>query len=201
MLVLRMQLGSQLDDRDHEMTTRIPTRLLLGATFSAVAAACAPRAPVAAPPSPVLVAPAPAPVPVARARAPFPEMNPALPPVPHVTGALEIKVVYPTAGQLIESKDFTPSMVLQTMESFDKAIQSKLGEFKSQQPKSTNTLFQKVAIRWRWWSGRASTVAVSRAPPGRRDASRWSRSSRTQDAEAQPARSPSCAPNDDTGTR
>lgn len=83
------------------MTTRIPSRLLLGATFVAVAAACAPRAPVAAPPNPVPVAPAP----VTVARAPLPAVNPALPPVPHVIGPLEIKVVYPTAGQLIASKD------------------------------------------------------------------------------------------------
>jgi len=39
------------------------------------------------------------------ARAPIPEANPSLPLVPHVTGPLEIKVVYPTPGQLIQSKD------------------------------------------------------------------------------------------------
>jgi N-acetylmuramoyl-L-alanine amidase len=32
-------------------------------------------------------------------------MNPSLPPVPHVTGPLEIKVVYPPAGQTIQSRD------------------------------------------------------------------------------------------------
>jgi N-acetylmuramoyl-L-alanine amidase len=32
-------------------------------------------------------------------------VNPALPPVPHVTGPLEIKVIYPPANQLIQSKD------------------------------------------------------------------------------------------------
>lgn len=40
--------------------------------------------------------------------------------------------------QLVASEDFTASMVLQTMESFDKAIQTKLGELKSQQPKSAS---------------------------------------------------------------
>ncbi|HEX6576522.1 MAG TPA: N-acetylmuramoyl-L-alanine amidase [Gemmatimonadaceae bacterium] len=37
--------------------------------------------------------------------APVPVMNPTLPPVPHVTGPLAIKVIYPPAGQLIQSKD------------------------------------------------------------------------------------------------
>jgi N-acetylmuramoyl-L-alanine amidase len=35
----------------------------------------------------------------------MPAANTALPPVPHVTGLLDIKVVYPSAGQLIQSKD------------------------------------------------------------------------------------------------
>ncbi|HEX2721501.1 MAG TPA: hypothetical protein VHM24_01185, partial [Gemmatimonadaceae bacterium] len=38
-------------------------------------------------------------------KAPLPEPNPALPAVPLVTGPLAIKVIYPTAGQLIQSKD------------------------------------------------------------------------------------------------
>jgi len=38
-------------------------------------------------------------------KAPVPEANPALPPVPHVTGPLAIKVVYPDPNQLIQSKD------------------------------------------------------------------------------------------------
>ncbi len=55
-------------------------------------------APVGAP------APTPAPAPPTE-RAPVPYVNPALPPVPHVTGPVEIKVVYPPANQLIQSKD------------------------------------------------------------------------------------------------
>lgn len=38
-------------------------------------------------------------------KAPLPPANPGLPPVPHVAGPLEIKVVYPPAGQTITSKD------------------------------------------------------------------------------------------------
>ncbi len=88
------------------MTTRNSTRLLLAAAIAATASACASRAPAAAPPNPVPVAPA-VPVPVAVEHAPSPATNAALPPVPHVSGPLEIKVVYPTAGQLIEAKDST----------------------------------------------------------------------------------------------
>jgi N-acetylmuramoyl-L-alanine amidase len=82
------------------MTTRNFSRWLLASALAVVSAACAPRAPGGAPPTPV-----PIPPPAEIARPPVPPGNPALPPVPHVTGPLEIKVVYPTAGQLIESKD------------------------------------------------------------------------------------------------
>jgi N-acetylmuramoyl-L-alanine amidase len=80
-------------------TTRISRHAILAAALAAVAAACAPRAPAATPPLP---SPA---VPVPVAPAPVPAANPALPPVPHVAGPLAIKVIYPTAGQLIQSKD------------------------------------------------------------------------------------------------
>ncbi len=88
------------------ITTRIRSRARLTATFAtfaALAAACAPRGPAAPTPKPVPAAPAPVSVPVVRALLPY--TNPNIPPVPHVTGPLEIKVVYPTAGQLIQSKD------------------------------------------------------------------------------------------------
>ena len=39
------------------------------------------------------------------AKAPLPELNPSLPPVPNVAGPLAIKVIYPTSGALIQSKD------------------------------------------------------------------------------------------------
>ena len=83
------------------MTTKISRRFLLAAAFAAGVSACAPRGPAAPPPTPLPGAPAP----VAVAPAPLPPANAALPAVPHVTGPLEIKVVYPTAGQLIEAKD------------------------------------------------------------------------------------------------
>ncbi len=38
-------------------------------------------------------------------KAPVPDPNPALPPVPHEAGPLQIKVVYPSPGYLIPSKD------------------------------------------------------------------------------------------------
>lgn len=85
------------------ITTILPRRAIFAAASVAVAAACAPR--VSAVPTPVPVpVPASAPsVPVVRAA--VPEANPNLPPVPHISGPLEIKVVYPPAGQLIQSKD------------------------------------------------------------------------------------------------
>ncbi len=81
------------------MTIRIFRQLLLAVTVAAIFAACAPRRAAVPPPTPVAALP----VPVAPA--PVPPANPTLPPVPHMTGPLEIKVVYPTAGQLIQSKD------------------------------------------------------------------------------------------------
>jgi N-acetylmuramoyl-L-alanine amidase len=39
------------------------------------------------------------------AKAPLPELNASLPPVPNVAGPLAIKVIYPTSGALIQSKD------------------------------------------------------------------------------------------------
>ena len=81
------------------MTIRISFRALFAAAFSAALGACAPRGPAAPTPTPVPNAP------VVITPAPLPPPNSALPPVPHVTGPLEIKVVYPTAGQVIQSKD------------------------------------------------------------------------------------------------
>ncbi|MDP9178083.1 MAG: N-acetylmuramoyl-L-alanine amidase [Gemmatimonadota bacterium] len=83
------------------MTTSRSFRVVFAAAFSAGLAACAPRAATVPVPTPT---PVPA-APVVLTPAPLPPANTALPPVPHVTGPLEIKVVYPTAGQLIQSKD------------------------------------------------------------------------------------------------
>lgn len=81
------------------ITTRLFQLSPLIVAFAA--AACAtPR--VATVPVP---AAAPAVAPPVVMRAPVPEVNPALPEVPHVSGPLEIKVVYPPAGQLIQSRD------------------------------------------------------------------------------------------------
>jgi N-acetylmuramoyl-L-alanine amidase len=88
------------------ITTRI-VRAITGGTSIALAAACAPR--VATAPAPETVpASAPAPIPAAPRvveKTPLPEANRALPPVPHVAGPLAIKVVYPTAGAVIQSRD------------------------------------------------------------------------------------------------
>ena len=84
------------------MTTRTPIRFSL-ALLVAVSACAAPRA--ADPPQPVPVEPAPPPPAPVVLKAPLPDANPALPPVPHVAGPLEIKVVYPPAGQTITSRD------------------------------------------------------------------------------------------------
>ncbi|HVF41228.1 MAG TPA: N-acetylmuramoyl-L-alanine amidase [Gemmatimonadaceae bacterium] len=83
------------------MTTTIRFRNFALVSTLSIAAACAPR--VQPVPAPVPV-PVPPPAPVV-AKAPIPEVNPALPPVPHVTGPLEIKVVYPPANQTIQSRD------------------------------------------------------------------------------------------------
>lgn len=91
------------DDRNGFMMTRVLLRTVLGAATAAISAACAPPAPIAPTPAP---APAPAPAPpLVIERAPLPPSNPVLPPVPHVTGPLEIKVIYPAANQTIQSKD------------------------------------------------------------------------------------------------
>lgn len=81
------------------MTIRISVRALFAAAFAAALGACAPRAPAVPTPTPVPT------FPVVITPAPVPAANAALPPVPHVTGPLEIKVVYPTAGQVVQSKD------------------------------------------------------------------------------------------------
>ncbi len=85
------------------MTTRISRALISGFAVTVFAAACAPRNPAAPTPVPVPVPVTTLPVPTVPA--PLPAANAALPPVPHMTGPLEIKVVYPSAGQLIQSKD------------------------------------------------------------------------------------------------
>jgi N-acetylmuramoyl-L-alanine amidase len=71
------------------------------------AAACVAVAACAAPPVTTTPVPAPGAPPSVPAveRAPLPPANPALPPVPHVAGPLEIKVVYPPADHLIQSRD------------------------------------------------------------------------------------------------
>ena len=81
------------------MTVRNSRRFILAIAIAALGAACAPRRPAAPPPTPVAA------LPVPIAPAPVPAANPGLPPVPHMTGPLEIQVVYPPAGQLIQSKD------------------------------------------------------------------------------------------------
>jgi N-acetylmuramoyl-L-alanine amidase len=83
-------------------TTRIPLYIL--AALSLVMSACTAPPPVTAP-VPETTPPEPAPAPAPVVPAPVPVMNPSLPPVPHVTGPLEIKVVYPPAGQVIQSRD------------------------------------------------------------------------------------------------
>src|SRR5260221_1247702 len=85
------------------MTTRISRALISGFAVTVFAAACAPRNPAAPAPVPVPVPITTLPVPTAPA--PLPAANPALPPVRHLSGPLEIKVVYPSPGQLIQSKD------------------------------------------------------------------------------------------------
>jgi len=85
------------------MTTRNSRRLFFAVILITFGAACAPRRPTA--PAPI---PTPTPeeeLPVPLAPAPLPAGNAALPPVPHVTGPLAIKVVYPSSGQLIQSTD------------------------------------------------------------------------------------------------
>ncbi len=72
-------------------------RTTCAAVAVAAAAACAPRAPAAPTPAPV--------PPVVVEHIPPPPPNPNLPPVPHVTGPLAVKVVYPTVNQTILSKD------------------------------------------------------------------------------------------------
>ena len=83
------------------MTTRISRALIVTFAVTVFASACAPRTPAAPTPVPVPVKEAPVPT----APAPLPPPNTALPAVPHVTGPVQIKVVYPSPGQLIQSKD------------------------------------------------------------------------------------------------
>src|SRR5215213_4233005 len=84
-------------------TTIISSRFTL--ILALIVGACAtPPAATAPVPEPGPAAPAPG-APAVVARAPVPVMNPTLPEVPHVTGPLQIKVVYPPAGQTIQSKD------------------------------------------------------------------------------------------------
>jgi N-acetylmuramoyl-L-alanine amidase len=84
------------------MTTTTPVSISF-ALLIAVAACASPR--TAAPPDPVVVEPSPPPAPRVVLKAPLPPVNPGLPPVPHVAGPLEIKIVYPPAGQTITSRD------------------------------------------------------------------------------------------------
>lgn len=70
------------------------------AVAMAVSACATPPATTARVPEPER-APAPAPL----ERAPVPAVNPALPEVPHVAGPVAVKVVYPRANQVIQSRD------------------------------------------------------------------------------------------------
>ncbi len=71
-----------------------------------IASACAPRAATAPVPVPAAPsAPEAPPAPPVIPKVAVPDPNPALPPVPHETGPLAIKVIYPAAGALIHSKD------------------------------------------------------------------------------------------------
>lgn len=84
---------------------RIQIRAVVSLFITAAAACASP--PAAGPPTPETSAEAPAPpsVPAVVERAPEPPVNPGLPPVPKVTGPLAIKVIYPRADQLIQSRD------------------------------------------------------------------------------------------------
>ena len=87
------------------MITTRTIGVLAGGISIALATACAPRAITAPTPLP---APTPIPVPaVPRVvlKTPPPAVNPSLPAVPYVDGPLAIKVIYPTSGALIQSKD------------------------------------------------------------------------------------------------
>lgn len=82
------------------ITTRLDNlSALLGALV--ISACAAPRATTAPVPEPAR----PAPGPPVVLRAPVPEANPALPPIPPVTGPLAISVIYPSEGHLIQSRD------------------------------------------------------------------------------------------------
>ena len=80
-------------------------RAFISLAITALAACATP--PAAAPPTPETPADMPAPAAPTPAREPGPEppVNPNLPPVPKVTGPLAIKVIYPRADQLIQSRD------------------------------------------------------------------------------------------------
>ena len=96
---IRLRLN---DDQASMKTTRTIVHILAG--FSLVIGACAtPPATTAPVPEPGTVEPAPPTAPVVPA--PVPVMNPTLPPVPHVAGPLAIKVIYPPAEQVIQSRD------------------------------------------------------------------------------------------------
>ena len=84
------------------MTTNF-SRKLLAAAIAAAVLGCAPRGPAA--PAPLPEADPVASPPRVVVRAPVPADNPAVPAVPLVTGPLAIRVVYPPANQLIQSRD------------------------------------------------------------------------------------------------
>ena len=87
-------------------TTRIAVHLVAAVAIALAACAAPPAAPPPVPePGPSEPAPEPAPAPTPVVPAPVPVMNPTLPPVPHVAGPLAIKVIYPPADQVIQSRD------------------------------------------------------------------------------------------------
>ncbi|MEO5588132.1 MAG: N-acetylmuramoyl-L-alanine amidase [Gemmatimonadaceae bacterium] len=85
------------------ITTRFAIPYILAASVAAAACA-APRVASAPIPEAGTAATTP-PLPAVVMKAPLPEPNPALPPVPELDGPLAIKVVYPPADHLIQSKD------------------------------------------------------------------------------------------------
>ncbi|HZK79013.1 MAG TPA: N-acetylmuramoyl-L-alanine amidase [Gemmatimonadaceae bacterium] len=86
------------------MTTKLQS--VFFAALASAALACAPSTTgTTTVPTPVPGSPEPTPATPVITKAPLPAPNPGLPPVPTVTGPLEIKVVYPDSGQLIQSKD------------------------------------------------------------------------------------------------
>lgn len=80
-----------------KFTTKIPAAGFAAALFIS---ACSPGRSATTAPTPI-----PAPAPVTVTKAPLPTPNPKLPVIPEVRGPLNIKVQYPGAGDLVNSRD------------------------------------------------------------------------------------------------